>query len=174
MISYFVYLVIFYIVMVIGEYWIHKMLMHKPVLARSKWFSWIFTDHAIEHHKNERLDMNIDMPIHHHLIAGSPLLLGSFFLGWSAIAALLTIFIWHSYFWTKLHRAIHGLEDNWIGRSWFYPAFRDQHINHHKNPTTNYGVTALWTDRLFGTVYREPPYFRKRTPYTGGEYIETI
>ena len=148
MLNFSAWLAIWMFVMAIMEYMIHKHTMHR----RKRWLpDWIWKDHAIEHHKNERNDLNIDLPIYNHLIVGSPLILTSYFIGLPCLLALLSVFVFHSYTWTKLHRGIHDLEQNWLMKTRYYKKAKIHHELHHKRPGKNFGVVFFFTDSLFRT-----------------------
>ena len=141
--------VIWYLVMAFAEYLIHKHTMHK----RKRWLPfWIFKHHAIDHHRDDRQDLNIDLPVYMHLMIGSPLIVASYLLfGWVSTVPLLTTFFYHSYVWTHMHRAIHDLENHWITKTRYYKRAKKHHLDHHDKPTKNFGVVFLWTDYIFRT-----------------------
>lgn len=143
------WLLIWYFVMAIAEYTIHRYTMHK----KQQWLPyWVFKHHAIDHHRDDRHDLNIDLPVWLHLLVGSPLIVGSFlYAGWVSTVPLLLIFFYHSYVWTHMHRAIHDLEDHWITKTTYYEQAKDHHLKHHQRPAKNFGVVFLWTDYIFGT-----------------------
>jgi len=147
------WLVFWYFVMAFAEYLIHKHTMHK----RKRWLPyWVFKHHAIDHHKDGRHDLNIDLPIWMHLSIGSPLIAASYLIGgWVCTIPLLITFFYHSYIWTHMHRAIHDLEDHWITKTNYYKRAKKHHLDHHKRPATNFGVVFLWTDYIFGTKLNE-------------------
>ena len=114
---FFEWLIVWFFVMAILEYAIHRWTMHKIV----KWLpSWIFKEHAVEHHGKKRNDINIDLPLHNHIIVGSPLLIWACSVSDECFAALMCIFMFHSYTWTKLHRGIHDIETNWLMKTKYY------------------------------------------------------
>tara|TARA_Y100001973_G_C5048342_1_gene256336 strand:+ start:238 stop:699 length:462 start_codon:yes stop_codon:yes gene_type:complete len=141
--------VIWYLVMAFAEYLIHKHTMHK----RKRWLPfWIFKHHAIDHHRDDRQDLNIDLPVYMHLMIGSPLIVASYLLfGWVSTVPLLATFFYHSYVWTHMHRAIHDLENHWITKTRYYKRAKKHHLDHHDKPTKNFGVVFLWTDYIFRT-----------------------
>ena len=143
-----VWLILWYFVMSVLEYSIHRYTMHNKKRFLP---DWIFFDHAILHHKNGRNDINIDLPIYNHLIVGFPLIVGAYMISYSSLSALLCIFAFHSYTWTKVHRGIHGLEKNWLMKTKYYKKAKEHHELHHDRPGKNFGVVFLFTDRLFGT-----------------------
>lgn len=152
MLEFFMWLCVWFLVMAFSEYFIHKYTMHKK-----KWWmpKWVFHDHAIEHHHLERNDINIDLPVYNHLLVGSPLIILSYyFIGLPCFIALLFVFCFHSYTWTKIHRGIHNLEENWIMKTKYYEKAKDHHIKHHERPGKNFGVVFLWTDHIFGTKHK--------------------
>ncbi len=148
MVNFSAWLLAWMLFMALTEYSVHRYTMH-----RKRWWlpSWVWKDHAIEHHKNERNDLNIDLPLYNHLIVGSPLILASVFIGLPCLLALLSVFVFHSYTWTKIHRGIHGLEQNWLMKTNFYKKAKTHHELHHKRPGKNFGVVFLFTDSLFRT-----------------------
>lgn len=150
MISYVMWIGIWTLVMALGEYLIHRYTMHRKMKILP---SWIFQHHSIEHHHHERNDINIDLPFYNHLIIGSPLIIGAFFMGLPCLLALLSVFAFHSYTWTKIHRGIHDLEKNWVMK--YLPSYfkwaKHHHELHHHRPGRNFGVVYLFTDYLFGT-----------------------
>ena len=148
MLNFSAWLAVWMLFMALMEYLIHRYTMH-----RKRWWlpNWVWKDHAIEHHKNERNDLNIDLPLYNHLIVGSPAILASTFIGLPCLLALLTVFAFHSYTWTKIHRGIHELEQNWLMKTNFYKKAKRHHELHHKRPGKNFGVVFLFTDSLFRT-----------------------
>ena len=141
------WLFIWMITMAIIEYSIHRWTMHKK-----RWWlpKWIFHDHAIEHHHLERNDINIDL-LYFHILVGSPLIIASYFISLISLLTLLTVFMYHSYTWTKLHRGIHELENNWLMKTSYFKKAKHHHELHHERPGKNFGVVFLWTDLLFRT-----------------------
>lgn len=146
--EFFIWLTIWMLVVAVGEYSSHRWIMHKK-----RWWLpiWIFQNHTIEHHHHKRNDINIDLPIRIHLVVGFPLIVGASFWSWQCLSSLLCAFLFHSYVWTKLHRAIHGLENNWTNKTRWFTEFKSHHELHHKRPGKNFGVVFLFTDYLFGT-----------------------
>ena len=145
------WLVVWYLVMAFMEYIIHRYTMHK----RQNWLpKWIWKHHAVDHHRDDRNDLNIDLPFYIHLVVGSPILfLSYYYFGIISMSCLLAIFYYHSYVWTHMHRAIHGIKDHWIGNTKYYERAKKHHLDHHKRPAKNFGVVFLWTDYVFGTKY---------------------
>ena len=142
------WLFIWMITMAIIEYSIHRWTMHRN---RSWLPKWIFQDHAIEHHHMERNDINIDLPLYFHILVGSPLIIASYFISLISLLTLLAVFMYHSYTWTKLHRGIHELEENWLMKTSYFKKAKHHHELHHERPGKNFGVVFLWTDLLFRT-----------------------
>ena len=83
------------------------------------------------------------------VLCGRPYALGG-------LIATLTMFTFHSYVWSKLHRAQHDLEDNWTCRLPWFAELKRHHLDHHIRPSRNFAALFLWTDRLFGTYWRSP------------------
>ena len=145
----------------VGEWWLHKHVLHSPRFMKLPW-----KKHAQEHHlqgKNH-LKRHIDLDAPDYLI-GLPFIVfavlkGMFWspYGWCGAAAGLVVFSCHWYLWSKLHRAIHQLEDNWTSRiPWYYPACEKHHVDHHESfhrgVIKNYAVVFLFTDWLFCSRY---------------------
>ena len=144
----FIWLIVWMLFMAFTEYLIHRHTMHK----RNSWLpSWIFHDHSIEHHHMERNDINIDLPLYFHILVGSPLIIASYFISLPCLLTLLAVFMYHSYVWTKLHRGIHDLENNWLMKTNYFKRAKRHHELHHERPGKNFGVVFLWTDSLFRT-----------------------
>lgn len=139
-----------FIMMGVSENLIHKYLMHKRFFRNEK-LNWIWYNHAVLHHKKDDNSHNIDLSIWNHLIIGSPLLITLFFLSPIGLSAVLLVFLHHSYIWTHAHRAIHGLEKNWLQKTKLYNKMYEHHIRHHYHTNRNFGVVHLWTDKLFRT-----------------------
>jgi sterol desaturase/sphingolipid hydroxylase (fatty acid hydroxylase superfamily) len=140
--------------MATGEYLTHKYPMHKR-LTKHPWFNWIFEDHVIAHHKDNRKDVNIDLSISHHLSVAFPLLAWLAWLSPIGLITTLLVFAFHSYAWTKVHRGIHGVEENWVMKTSIYRRLRAHHLEHHDSPSRNFGVVFPFTDLIFGT-YQKP------------------
>lgn len=149
-IEFILWLVAFYILMSLAEYTLHRYTMHQRFFKHKK-LAWIFEDHHISHHKHDDYTKNIDLPMWYHLVLSSPMIAILLIYSWIGLSAWLCIAFYHSYLWTKAHRAIHGLEDNWMTKWLFYYQIRDHHIKHHSHVNKNYGVCFFWCDRLFGT-----------------------
>lgn len=150
MIVFLVSLFISYLVMSIAEYVIHRYMMHRRFF-KSKALSWIFENHHISHHKHEDYTHNIDLPLYYHLLIGFPVFLILALYSWPAFLAFLIVCVYHSLSWTHCHRAIHGLEHNWLEKTHYYQRRKIHHELHHQNPSKNFAVIFLGTDRIFGT-----------------------
>jgi hypothetical protein len=166
--------------MAIGEYWTHRAFMHRRWNTRWKRINSLLNSlsydlHDREHHykhANEPVRVHIDLPVYHHLKVAGPFivmfLLGGYFIrpyAYGGALALFTVICLHSYFWTKMHRAIHNIEFNWFYRSKWFESARRQHNDHHLRPNRNFGVVFYpWTDILFRTWMPPwlPPYPTRR------------
>lgn len=138
------------VLMALSEYFIHRYVMHKRFF-KSKRLAWIFEEHHIEHHKNHRYDINVDLPLHFHLIVSSPFIAFLiYFYPLGLIPFLITI-IHHSIYWTKLHRAAHELEHNWTENLGNFNRMKEHHLYHHEAPSKNFGVVYPITDKIFRT-----------------------
>ena len=135
------------------EYVGHRYFMHRPLMDRFG-LPDIFFKHAIIHHRDRRNDQNVDLPVRTHFIWGLPLIAASGYLDPVGAIVFCLCFVCHAVLWTKIHRAIHGLENNWTLRLWFYRAIERHHLEHHRRPGRNFGAVFPFTDRLFGTFSR--------------------
>ncbi len=152
LIKFFIFIFCGTIVTCFIEYTAHRYTMH----FSQKWLpADIYHDHAIEHHRYKRNDINIDLPLYYSLFAMSPLILISIFLSYSFTLSLILVCYIHGYLWTKLHRGIHKLEKNWIMRTKYYETVKKHHELHHLYPKKNFGVVFWFTDNLFGTKVKE-------------------
>ncbi len=150
----FEWFIVFNVMMAFAEYFIHRYLMHRQVL-NFRGLKWVFEEHAIDHHFHGRNNKNIDLPVYYHLIIGSPLIIFLALVDPVALVPLMIVFWMHSYLWTKIHRATHGLESNWISQTRWYKTFENHHLMHHKYPGKNFGVVYIFMDYVFGTAKYE-------------------
>ncbi|QHG21047.1 hypothetical protein A6V25_30075 [Nostoc sp. ATCC 53789] len=135
----------------VAEYIAHRYFMHQRLL-REPTLDRIFRDHALVHHHQGRNDLNVDLPILTHFIWCFPLLIS---IGWIdpiGAVVLSIVFVCHSILWTKLHRAIHGLENNWTESLCYYKLIERHHLEHHRRPSHNFGAIFTFTDDFFGTT----------------------
>lgn len=141
------------------EYATHRWIMHManrlldPSLRQLK-------AHG-RHHQGTNEDELVDMPWKNCLLLVSPVLL--LLAGWGLLvgplasvaipaAALLFWTVLYAYLWTRIHRAIHGVEANWFLRSGaLFRFFRNHHLQHHSHATVNYGTVFPWMDYLWFT-----------------------
>jgi hypothetical protein len=130
--------------------------MHRPVLDRIG-LRRVFHRHAGVHHRDGRNDLNVDLPLRTHFLWGWPALLAAAWFDLAGAGVLAACFVAHAVLWTKMHRAIHGLEENWTQALWFYGAVRRHHLEHHRRPARNFGAVFFFTDRLFRTASRPGP-----------------
>lgn len=145
------------------EYATHRWIMHMANRLLDPRLSQLRA-HG-KHHQGTNEAEVVDMPWRNCLLLVSPFLL--LLAGWGVAtgslltvvmpaAALLTWTILYTYLWTRLHRAIHGVEQNWLARSGFVFRFlRDHHLQHHDHATVNYGTVFPFTDYLCFTWYRQ-------------------
>jgi hypothetical protein len=150
MIEFLLWLITFYIFMSVAEYVIHRYSMHRRFFPRG-WFDGVFEEHAILHHKHGRNDLNIDLPVRNHIFLSSPMIVALAIWAPIGLVAWLCIAFYHSYLWTHAHRAIHGLEFNWLLEHDFFWKMQAHHEKHHEHPNKNFGVCFFWVDRLMGT-----------------------
>lgn len=143
------------------EYAAHRWIMHRanrwldPKLGQLK-------AHG-SHHQGSNDSELVDMPLLNCLLLSSPafLALGVYCIAVGPIssvvipaAALLTWCGIYTYLWTRIHRAIHGVERNWVVR--LGPVFRflrRHHLTHHHHATVNYGTVFPWMDYVFFTWF---------------------
>lgn len=156
------------------EYSAHRWIMHKanrlldPKLGQLK-------AHGAHHKGSNELEV-IDMPLRNCLLLSSPLFLALVVWGFAVgptssviipAAALLSWSFCYTYLWTRIHRAIHGLETNGFDRLGpVFRFYRDHHLKHHDNTKTNYGTVFPWTDYVFFT-WRERRPARATLPHSG-------
>lgn len=137
------------------EYLVHRHLMHhhRPFLDKLG-LQIVFHGHAIIHHRNGRNDSNVTLPIYTHAVWAFPSIGVVALFDPVGAAILAAAYLGHPLLWTKLHRAIHGLEDNWTKSLWFYDLIAHHHWEHHRRPGKNFGALFIFTDYLFGTASR--------------------
>ncbi|TWT94455.1 sterol desaturase family protein [Stieleria varia] len=147
----------------IGEWLVHKYLLHKPLSIAP----FIERQHGQEHHgqgQNEIIP-HIDLTLVDYFwtlpffaLAGFRISMGHAG-GWAGVIALSSVVFAHRYFWNKIHRGIHRddsgnrLENNWMTRRSWFPMFENHHLDHHRRPDRNFGVVFLWIDYAFRTKW---------------------
>lgn len=136
------------------EYVAHRYFMHRPMLDRLG-LKGVFHNHAVVHHKHNRLDVNVDLPVKTHFLWGAPLLLLVGACDWMGAVVLASCFVLHAVTWTSLHRAIHDLEENWTRKVPWFSRWKRHHEVHHQHPSRNFGAVFIFTDYLFGTAARK-------------------
>jgi sterol desaturase/sphingolipid hydroxylase (fatty acid hydroxylase superfamily) len=141
------------------EYGAHRWIQHAGVRLLDP-----SLDHQISHRAHHRGSVHsehVDTAFKDCL----PLTLPAFLLlaAWGAavgpwqvvvkpVAGLLAWAFIYAYLWTRIHRAIHGIEMNWFQRSGcVFRFFAAHHLKHHRTSGVNYGAVFPWTDVLFGT-----------------------
>jgi sterol desaturase/sphingolipid hydroxylase (fatty acid hydroxylase superfamily) len=134
------------------EYFAHRWTMHRPGLGKGSWWS----DHAIEHHKKHRMDINIVLSALTTFFAALPLLLFTFILGKWWIIFVLVFCMLYAQIWSSLHASHHDVGSSWISKLPLYKIWRQHHLVHHDHPNKNFGTIFIWTDYLFGTVVKKP------------------
>lgn len=143
------------------EYATHRWIMHwanrmlDPQLAYLK-------NHGM-HHLGENGGEYVDIPVKNCLLLTSPilLLLAAWGLAVGPLSAVLipsvALLAWsfvYAYLWTRLHRAIHGTEQNWVqGTGCLFRFLRNHHLKHHVHAKMNYGTVFPVTDYLFFTWF---------------------
>jgi len=141
------------------EYGAHRWIMHKS----NRWLDpkrVQFAAHAT-HHAGANSGEFVDIPLRNCLLLATPVLVTlavwALVLGsWSAVivpgAAMLAWCFIYTYLWSRLHRAIHGVERNWFARSGpVFRLYRKHHLRHHVDARVNYGTLFPWTDYVFFT-----------------------
>ena len=143
-----IYLIMF-IYAILAEYVVHRYFMHRKTLGGM--FSWIYIDHALEHHGKKRNDINIEMPFMTVFVISLPLNIFVLFFGikYSLIVILLSFL--YSVVWTNLHKAHHNMGYNFIPKIPFYGLWKNYHLTHHNYPNKNYGTVFIYSDLLFGS-----------------------
>ncbi len=134
----------------IAEYTAHRWLMHKQFGN----LATIWKEHAVEHHGKGRNDINIDLDALSVLIGSAPLLGFAYFLGLPWVIVILFFSIVYASLWSSIHAAHHELRDSWATRLGIYKIWRDHHMRHHDDTKSNFGTVFIFTDMLFGTLYK--------------------
>lgn len=141
----------------LAEYVSHRYFMHRRLLDRVGRPD-IFQEHAIDHHRDGRTDVGFDLPISRHFLWGSPFIAVIALVDWFGALILSAGILCYAILWTKLHRAIHDVENNWAKLLWCYPIIMRHHQEHHRRPGRNFAFVFPFTDYLFGTVSRPRKY----------------
>lgn len=160
-VGFLVWLPLIYLFMALAEYIAHRWFMHKKTVLTS----YEYKTHTVEHHGrkvNSPMYPYVDLSIRYHLLYGSPgiaaFLVGHFVFdrqyALGGLACLLSMFVFHSQVYSKIHRATHELERNWAEHLPYYERMKQHHLLHHRYPSKNFAVIFLWTDSLFGTKVR--------------------
>jgi hypothetical protein len=141
------------------EYGAHRWIMHKANQLVDPKLDHLKSHGA--HHKGANDDEFVDTPLKNCVLMTSPVLIllavwglaiGPFSAVVIPAAALLAWSFSYTYLWTRIHRAVHGIEENWFRRSGrIFQFFRNHHFKHHVNAKINYGAVFPWTDYLFFT-----------------------
>ena len=148
-IGFIIWLPVVYLGVAIAEYVAHRWVMHRnTMLTKAE-----FEKHAVQHHARRVMEPRypyVDLALHCHLIYGVPAWGGfliSFLCGrpyaLGGLIATLTMFTFHSYVWSKLHRAQHGLEENWTRHVPWFAELKRHHLDHHIRPSRNFAVVFL-------------------------------
>ncbi|WP_363322087.1 sterol desaturase family protein [Accumulibacter sp.] len=133
-----------------AEYIAHRWVMHVPGLGKGSWWR----DHAVEHHRRGRNDINIEVSALTVVLTASPLFALAIPLGWPWVATLLMCCILYAALWSSLHAAYHGKADTWLTQLPWYPVWKRHHERHHERPDRNFGAVFVYSDALFGTYYK--------------------
>lgn len=153
------------------EYATHRWIMHMP----NRWLdrSGEQLEAHAAHHSGANSGEFVDIPLRNCLLLATPVLLTLAVWGlaagsWSAVivpgAAMLAWCFIYTYLWSRLHRAIHGVERNWFARSGpVFRFYRKHHLRHHVNARVNYGTLFPWTDYVFFTWRGRKPIRALRT-----------
>jgi sterol desaturase/sphingolipid hydroxylase (fatty acid hydroxylase superfamily) len=161
------------------EYGAHRWIMHKS----NRWLDrkGEQLEAHTAHHAGANSSEFVDIPLRNCLLLATPVLLTlvvwALVVGsWSAVilpvGAMLAWCFLYSYLWSRLHRAIHGVEQNWFARSGpVFRFYRNHHLRHHVNESVNYGTLFPWTDYVFFTCRSRKPIRALRTR-TRGDQVE--
>ncbi len=155
----------------LSEYLGHRGPMHH----KTRFLGAVFRRHSIEHHsfftdKVPTFDSTQDFKA----VLFPPVLLIFFIVGFAIPVGALLYWLFSAnvgflfvltavlYFlnYELLHFAYHADPDSWIGRLPFMSRLRRHHIVHHNRELMtryNFNIAYPICDRLFGTLYREPP-----------------
>ena len=160
LISLIVWLVVWAPLIALLEYGTHRWIQHRGIRILDPKLEHL-KDHGA-HHRGANDPTYVDSPWKDVLMIASPLfiLLAAWGLATGAFTAVVTpgaaLLIWifvHAYLWTRIHRAIHGIEANWFGRTGpLLRFYRARHLKHHANARVNFGAVFPWTDYLFLTA----------------------
>ena len=141
------------------EYAVHRWVQHKGVRLLDPALY-----HRLSHREHHRGSLHhefVDTTPKDCLLPTMPAWLGlaawAFAVGpWHSVvipmAALLAWALLYAWLWTRIHRAIHGVEHNWFERSGIvFRFFSTHHLKHHRTAGVNFGAVFPWTDLVFGT-----------------------
>jgi sterol desaturase/sphingolipid hydroxylase (fatty acid hydroxylase superfamily) len=131
----------------LAEYAAHRWVMHYPGMGRSR----IWRNHAVLHHRENRVDINIGLAPSMALLVLSPWLILALWLGWGWVSFLFGLSIGYGWLWTSIHAAIHGVDCLWMRRMPGFSIWCLHHETHHQQPFRNFGTIFIFTDVLFGT-----------------------
>ena len=156
------------------EYGVHRWILHEANQLLDPKLDHLKSHRA--HHKGSNESEFVDAPLKDCVLLTSPafilltvwgLAIGQFSAVLIPAAALLAWSFLYTYLWTRIHRAVHGVEANWFQRSGhLFQFFRDHHFKHHVDANVNYGAVFPWTDYLFLT-WRDPKAAHARHPTSG-------
>ena len=136
--------------MAAAERAVHRYVQHRWLFRLNFTHVWFFR-HAVLHHRDGRNDLNVDLESSYVLYVAGPIIAAAACFDLGGAVVLAAGFLFYGFLWTKLHRAIHDIENNWARRLWCYPAIERHHLAHHRQPGRNFGAVFFFTDRIFGT-----------------------
>lgn len=156
----------------LGEYLIHRYVMHGAVFSALLSFcpgpfQDIWLDHAVKHHRRfyRRFDhepdpvgreIGISISWWHTAAAAVGMAPALALLAWGvspvAAAAALCVVPIQTLAWNALHREMHQPNGGWWTRSGIYRFLEAYHRAHHDRPETNFHITLPLFDVLFGTL----------------------
>lgn len=152
----------------IGEYTIHRWLMHKNSFRRIfkikiPYFETNYEYHMDHHFKyykifNKEEDpygkyMNLKITKKYLILVFSIILIPvGLFISWISFFTIMTAIFIHSVLWNALHSEMHLDEKKWFSKTKYYLYAREHHELHHIYPNKNFNIVLPpFADILFGT-----------------------
>ncbi len=130
----------------VGLWTLIEYLMHRYVLHRVPYIKQMHDHHHVEERASEGTPTWISLPAH-ALIAFFPVLAVSDFATASAVTCGLML----GYLW---YVSVHHILHHWhpVHPGYFYTLKRRHAMHHHVDAETNFDVTSIFWDRVFGTA----------------------
>lgn len=137
------------------EYLSHRLFQHHPTAVLPAKYD----RHAVQHHRLNRVDFDVDLPVWYVLLIGSPWFVVVWsWLGSAALLAATATATAYAILWTGLHRSFHDLDSHWATWLPCYEALRRHHLIHHRYQGKNFGgAFGPLLDWPLGTWARQLP-----------------